>query len=81
MLDVYSHTSQEQFVSGCMDYGATENSCRCEFDWIKHNVPAVDFKAYVNQITSPGYTASAAPLWVRQAGEACIPALNRGVPT
>lgn len=57
----YSHAGQESFVAGCEQSGATESSCRCAFDWIKHNVSVADYKAYAHLVTSRGYTASQTP--------------------
>ena len=70
--DVYSHASQEAFVSGCEHGGGSEGTCRCAFTWIKANVSKADFKAYIHLVTSPSYTASQTPPWVFTAVESCL---------
>jgi hypothetical protein len=75
-IDPYSHASQETFVSGCERGGGSETSCRCTFDWIKQNVPAADFKAYVILAASPGFADSQTPAWMHQAVASCFRVAN-----
>ena len=70
--DPYSQLNQEAFVRGCTHSGGSDGTCRCAFDWIKHNVPAETFKAYAKAAAAPGYSASQLPGWAYTAINSCM---------